>query len=148
MKNYPTEAQIQMLREGLQGHHLESMLLLALDLGLRRDELRHLTWAEVDLEKGEISVLNSKKKSHVRCMNLPENVAHALSKHALCQKERNRNADTTKRYPDLVFPDGVGEELSTQRFLQEWSAVCEQVGLPYLCFHNLRILWCREKLGV
>jgi hypothetical protein len=35
MKNDLTEVQLQTLREGLQGHHLEAMLLLAIVTGIR-----------------------------------------------------------------------------------------------------------------
>src|ERR1022692_3272025 len=72
MKNDLIEASIKILRERLQGHPLEAMLLV-LVLGLRRDEVRRLTWSEVDLHTGEMAVCSSKTKSQVRRLRLPEN---------------------------------------------------------------------------
>ena len=144
MKNHPTEAQLQTLREGLQGYHLEAMLLLALVTGIRRDELRRLMWSEINLQTGEMHVLNTKTKNHVRRICLPENVVRVLSQHALSQEEQNRNADAARQDFDLVFPDGTGGELSIERFLQGWYVALEQAGLPRLCFHSLRVIVWRR----
>ena len=127
-------------------HHLEAMVLLALAIGLRRDELRRLRWSEVDLKIGEIHVLNSKTKSHVRHHSLHEDVVQVLRNYALRQKEQNRNVDTVRQVLDLVFPDDIGEEFSSEHFLQEWYACCEHVGLPRLRFHDLRVLVWRRLL--
>ena len=122
------------------------MLLLALVLGLRRDELRHLTWSRVNLETGEMGVPDEKTKGHVQPMHLPENLLHVLEQHALHQKHQNRKADTAKPHLGLVFPDNTGGELSKQAFLQAWYACCEDVGLPRLHFHDLRVLVWRRLL--
>ncbi len=144
MKNDLTEAQLQTLREELQGHHLEAMMLLAIDIGIRRDELRRLTWPKVDLETGEMHVLNEKTKSHIRRICLPENLVHVLRQHALRQEKQNRDADTARPHLGLVFPDSTGGELSTPCFLQEWHEFCKHVGLSRRHFHDLRVLvWCR-----
>lgn len=143
MKNDLAEAQLQTLQERLQDHHLEAMMLLAFVLGLRRDEMRGLTWSKVDLETDEMHVLSSKTKSHVRHIHLPENVVSVLKQYALHQEE-SRDAATVKQRSDLVFPDGTGGELSIQRFLQEWHACCEYAGLPPHRFHDLRVhVWRR-----
>jgi integrase len=146
MKNYPTEEQLQTLREGLRGHHLEAMMILALVTGIRRDELRRLTWPQVDLEKGEMHVLDSKTKCLSRLLPLPQDVVHVLRQHYLRQEEQNRDAETAKLSLDLVFPDRTGGELSSQRFLQEWYVLRAQVGLPYLRFHDLRVFVWRRLL--
>jgi integrase len=54
MKNVPLEDDARSVRESLQGHRLEALATLALLTGMRRDELLHLTWAEVDLEQGVV----------------------------------------------------------------------------------------------
>ena len=147
MKNDVTEGHLQTLRERLQGHRLEAMLLLAMDIGLRRDELRGLTWPKVDLETGEIQVLNEKMKGPARLIPMPENLVHTLRRHALRQEKRNKDIGPAKQNLDFVFPDRTGGELSVQCFLQEWQVCCEHIGFPGLRFHDLRLLlWRRLRL--
>ncbi|BCL83529.1 tyrosine-type recombinase/integrase [Ktedonobacteria bacterium brp13] len=134
-----TEEHLLMLREGLRGHHLETMILLALVTGIRRDELRRLTWSEIDLQTGVMHVLNVKTKNSVRQIHLPENVVFLLRQHALRQEQQS-DTTTARSHLGLVFPDGTGGELSIQRFLQDWYAALEQVGLPRRCFHSVRFL--------
>jgi integrase len=130
------------LRAGLHGHHLEAMLLLAMVTGIRRDELRRLTWSQVDLPTGKLSLLNSKTKSHIRCIPLSEEMISVLRKYALDQVEHNRDDHAQRKHSALVFPNSTGRELSITCLLQQWYALCKQVGLPWLCFHDLRGLLC------
>jgi integrase len=106
--------------------------------------LRHLTWSEIDLEKGEMHVLNGKTKSCSRLIRLPEAVAQVLRQHYLCQREQRSEANTARTHLDLVFPDGTGGLLSRQLFLEQWDDLLTQAGLPHLCFHDLRVrVWRR-----
>src|SRR6266567_4413184 len=72
MKNHLTEEQADQLREALRGHQLEAIITLALVTGLRRDELLGLQWQDLDLERRELRVLNSKTKSSHRIIHLPQ----------------------------------------------------------------------------
>jgi Phage integrase family. len=47
---------------------------------------------------------------------------------------------------DLVFLDDEGKQLSSQRFLEEWHTLLQQMGLPRLRFHDLRVLVWRGML--
>jgi integrase len=144
MKNAPIEEYVQMLREGLRGHHLEAIMTLALVTGIRRDELRHLTWSEIDLEKREMHVLNGKTKSSSRLIHLSEACTQVLKQHHLRQMKQKSEANTARTHLDLVFPDGKGGLLSRQLFLEQWDDLLTQAGLPRLRFHNLRVLvWHR-----
>jgi integrase len=146
MKNTLREAQLQTLRKRLRGHHLEAMMILALVTGIRRDELRGLTWSDLNLETGAIHVLDSKTKRHFRRITLSQDIIHLLKRHSLHQEEQNRDAGTVRQSFDLVFPDHTGAKRSSQDFLQEWYAVCEHVGLPRLRFHDMRVFLWRQLI--
>lgn len=139
MKNAPSEETIHLLEETLQGHRLEAMMTLGIATGMRRDELRQLTWAEIDLATHELHVLNSKAKSDVRLIHLSEVCTSLLTQHLQRQMKQRSEAGTAWVPRDLVFPDHTGELLSSKRFLEEWSALLEQGGLPSLSFHALRV---------
>src|SRR5712691_485736 len=72
---------IRKLRETLQGHPLEVILTLALVTGMRRDELLHLQWQDIDLEKGELRVLNSKTQSGRQLIRVSQELTEMLKQH-------------------------------------------------------------------
>ncbi len=140
MKNTLREAQLQTLRKRLRGHHLEAMMILALVTGIRRDELRGLTWSDFNLETGTIRVEAF-------------SMYHLVSRHcSYAQKAPSAPGGTEQgcRYReaelDLVFPDHTGAKRSSQHFLQEWYAVCEHVGFPHLRFHHVRVFLWRQLI--
>lgn len=54
------------LREALRGQPLEAIITVALVRGMRRDELLRLRWREIDLEKRELRVRDTKTQSSER----------------------------------------------------------------------------------
>lgn len=138
MKIYPTEEHIHKLREYLRGHDLEAILTLALVTGIRRDELLHLTWSEVDLEKCEMHVWNSKTMKSARFVHLSEACVQLLWQYRQHRMEQRveRGLDWQNLY--LVFPDRTGGFLEPQHLLERWYEVLEEAGLPRFCFHDLR----------
>ncbi len=138
MKNHLTEEQADQLREALRGHQLEAIITLALVTGLRRDELLGLQWQDLDLERRELRVLNSKTKSSHRIIHLPQDVTEVLKQHHQRQIEDRLEANAAGPHLDLVFPDGAGGLLRSEQLLQEFYSILEQAGLPRLRFHDLR----------
>ena len=144
MKSSPKEETIHLLEERLRGHHLEAMMTLAIVTGMRRDELRQLTWAEIDLATHELRVLNSKTRRDVRLIHASEACTSLLKQHLLRQIEMRSEAGTVWSPHDLVFPDQTGELLSPERFVEAWSALLKQAGISSLRFHALRVrVWHR-----
>src|SRR5581483_4755575 len=117
MNTHLTEEQAQKLREVLQGHPLEAIITLALVTGMRREELLHMTWQDIDLEKQELRVLDSKTKRSYRMVSIPEDVAEKLKQHAVRQVEARLEAGTAWHELDLVFVDSVGEMLRPAELL-------------------------------
>lgn len=62
MKYHLTEEQARQLQQALQGHLLEALLTLAIITGMRRNEVIRLRWQDVDLEKGELHLQETKPK--------------------------------------------------------------------------------------
>jgi integrase len=138
MKNHLTEEQARKLLEALPGHPLEAIIMLALVTGLRRDELLRLKWQDVDLEKREVRVRNTKTKSSDRMIHLPEGVTEVLKQHRIRQMEARLEAGTARPHFDLVFPDRVGRVLGPVQLVKGFYEILEQAELPPLRFHELR----------
>jgi integrase len=144
MTDYPTEADLSTLQARLEGHHLQALLTLAKVSGMRRDELLHLRWQQIDWEQREIQISDSKRTSHARLVPLPEEVAQSLLQHRLRQRERRRKAGLAWEEQDLVFPDHLGRPFSSERFVRVWQEALQQVGVPNLPFHEVRrLVWRR-----
>jgi len=138
MKNHLTEEQARKLLEALPGHSLEAIIMLALITGLRRDELLRLTWQDLDLEKREVRVRNTKTKSGDRMIHLPEGVTEVLKQHHIRQMEARVEAGPAGPHLDLVFPDRSGGVLGPDQLVKGFYEILEQAGLPPLRFHELR----------
>jgi integrase len=114
----PTREEIRALVEHLSGRW-RPLLLCAIFTGLRASELRGLTWADVDLRRGELHVRQradrygviGKPKSHAgeRTVPLSPMVVNTL---------REWKAKCPKGTLGLVFPNGAGNVENHQNILQ------------------------------
>jgi len=138
MQTHLTEEHIRKLRETLQGHPLEVILTLALVTGMRRDELLHLQWQDIDLEKGELRVLNSKTQSGRQLIRVSQELTEMLKQHRTRRVQARLQADTAEPPLDLVFPDTAGGFLTPAHLLKGWYEILEQAELPLIRFHDLR----------
>jgi len=145
MNKHFTEEQMQILRGSLRGHSFETMITIALVTGVRRDELLHLKWQEIDLEQHEMYVWDSKRKSHHQLIHLPEEITKMLKQHRH-QVEMRVEDNRDEIQLDLVFPGDEGEMLQPHSLLKGWYELLEDVGLPRLRFHDLRkIRWQAQQ---
>lgn len=147
MKKEHLHASLDLLQAHLSGHPLEAIITLAMETGIRRDELRHLTWAEIDLATCEMRVLNAKTSRDSRLIHLSEACTSVLRQHLLQQMDQRSLAGAAWLHRNFVFPDPTGEMLTSPRLLEEWSAFLEQGGLPPLRFHDIRVFaWQRLRV--
>lgn len=144
MNRHLTEEQARKLREALSGHDLEAILTLALATGMRRDELLCLKWQDLDLEKRELHVRDTKTQGRDWTIYLPEDITDILKQHALHQAEARLEGGTAGSHLDLVFPDRNGEVLRPERLLKAFHELLVQAGLPPLHFHELRLARLEE----
>jgi integrase len=138
MKKHLTEEQARKLLEALPGHPLEAIIMLALVTGLRRDELLHLKWQDIDLEKREVRVRNTKTQSSDRMIHFPKGVTEVLKQHRIRQMEAQFEAGPAWQDLDLVFPDCTGGFLGPDQLVKGFYEILQQAELPPLRFHELR----------
>jgi len=106
--------------------HLQPMVLLAMNTGLRRGELFSLEWEHVDLKGAILTVHGAKAKSR-RTRHVP------LNDEALNILNQWRNASESKT---LVFPNKDG--LPFNNIKRAWEGLLKAAGVTKFRFHDLR----------
>lgn len=136
-------------------HSIQYYVLFSLlaRTGLRIGEALALTWDDIDLEKGTLSVdktlvypLNStpyvstpKSKTSIRTIKLDNTTIKLLKKHKINQKEvylRYKNYKPSDK--NLVFHQHDGRWLRTNVVREYFKTVCKRAGVPVLSPHALR----------
>jgi integrase len=144
------ETQLRTFLRVAKGHRLYVAFLLAASTGMRQGEILGLRWADVDLEKGTISVRQAlskdysgfaiqetKTESSIRTVAIPPNVVAELRKHRIRQMEERLAAKT---YTDhgLVIQSTVGTPVLPRNLKRVWYRLLEESGVPKIRFHDLR----------
>ena len=138
------------------GHRLEAVYRVATAVGPRRGEICGLTWADVDLRVGRLTVRRTlgridgalrfdepKSRRSRRTLALPPVAVAALRAHRVLQEQDQRLAGDRWREHGLVFPTGIGTPLEPRNPLRHFQATCQRLGLlrasgkPFR-FHDLR----------
>lgn len=128
--------------DAARADRLYALYVLALMTGLRQGELFALTWADVDLNAGRLSVRGTLKvtKGRVyvdppktrkgrRTMSLPAVAVAALTEH--------RPAGATDA--DWIFADADGGPLRRANVTERsFRGILRAAGLPTIAFHELR----------
>lgn len=110
-------------RESEKLQHMEPFITLAINTGLRHQELMLLTWDRVDLDAGVISFTGADQKSG-------KSAAIPINANA-------RRALLTLRNPSpWVFAHGNGKPRKTMR--SSWEVLCKQCGIEDAKLHDLR----------
>jgi integrase len=104
--------------------YLYCVVLLALVTACRRDELRVLTWSQVDLDAGVLRLVDTKNHENRACVVVGE---------ALVQL---RQLYATRRLVPWVFPSFDGTK--PMSFSTAWEAARQRAGLIDFRFHDLR----------
>ncbi|MDP4530388.1 site-specific integrase [Alkalimonas delamerensis] len=106
--------------------HLEPIVLLAMNTGMRRGELLSLKWSSIDLERKNLTVLSENAKSG-KSRHIPLNTeAHNTLSHWM--------QDTGST--GYVFKNPDGSPLKEIR--KSWATVIESAGIDNFRFHDLR----------
>jgi integrase len=106
--------------------HLRPMVLLAINTGMRRGELFHLSWSNVNFYTRTLTVDGTKAKSgHTRHIPMNQEALEIL---------QNWRAQTTDS--DLVFPAKEGKPFDNIR--KSWTAVLRAAEINNFRFHDLR----------
>lgn len=107
--------------------HIEPMVLLALNTGLRRGEIFNLSWQDIDFDNAVVSVRASKTKSgkyrHIPMNNTVKRILRRwYQQHSPCS--------------GLVFKNKNGKPFNNIK--QAWSRVLEDASISDFRFHDLR----------
>ncbi len=118
--------------------HVRSLIVLAVNTGMRRGEILGLTWSQIDLEQRTIHVQNSKTKSSNRVIPMNEtvfNVLTALEKDHKCA---------------LVFPSHRKNGHPFRDPKVAFGRAIRISGIPHIRFHDLRHTFATRlvRLGV
>jgi integrase len=115
------------LRKYTFADHIRPMVLLAMTTGMRRGEIFHLKWDDVDLDKGELTLraeITKSKKS--RIFFLADEPLWVLSK----WKEQTDSTEFVFSSPETGLPfDNINKA---------WRAVRDDAELVDFRFHDLR----------
>jgi integrase len=102
---------------------LRQAMVLAIDTGLRREELFSLQWWQVDLDRGLITTTTNTKSGRPRVAPLPERSCAILAALPRGADHVLINPVTGRRYGDM----GEGLALAQKR-----------AGIGHVCWHDLR----------
>lgn len=118
---------------------------LALGLGLRREEVLALRWADVDdivhirrtltYANGEIHFGPPKSAAGKRDLPIPDFVGRALRRHRAAQAERLLMIGLQ---PELVVDNGIGARGSRRHSRRDGAGSRRRRGSPGIGFHMLR----------
>jgi integrase len=109
-----------------KSRHLYPIVILALSTGARLGEITSLSWEQVDFDRGQI-VLHDTKNSERRVLPL---TGHALK--ILKDWSKIRRIDTPLLFPNSKYPDKPIDIRSP------WNTAVEKAGLEDFNFHDLR----------
>jgi integrase len=140
-----TLEQAKALLTAAEGSDLYAYVTLSLLTGARTEELRALTWANVDLEgnpdltpllpptvqlwRSVRSTGDTKTKLSRRTLRLPVRCIDAHTAHRVAQTERRERAEGRWQDSDLVFTTHIGTQLDSSNVRRSFRRVVKEAGL-------------------
>jgi integrase len=121
---------------------IDDMTRFAFLCGWRREEIRTLTWANVDRQAREITLIDSKNGER---RTLPLDEIGWLLFDRLWEGRRYQRKDGTEAVSAYVF-HRKGRPVASSPFSRAWSAARRKAGLPGKLFHDLRRSAARNLL--
>jgi excisionase family DNA binding protein len=112
--------------------HLQAILVCALNTGMRVSEILGLTWPDVDLERGHITVKAESSKSG-RARVIPVNKALAAVLSVLKTKAGGKQGHV------FLYQDpATGKQRPVKTIRKAFNQACRRAGIKNLRFHDLR----------
>jgi len=146
------ERQVRLLVESVAETRLVAPVVLATQCGLRRGEVCGLRWRDVDLDRGEVSVVQTlgrrtgaglvthapKSQRSCRTVSLPPmSVAH-LRKWRSRQREERLAAGPAWVGEDWIVSKIDGAPVDPNELSKSFRQFADEIGLPPVRFHDLR----------
>ena len=145
-----TPEQARAFIEAMKGERLEALFNTTLALGYRQGEALGLELADVDLEKGILTVkqalqrVNRKlelvptKADKVHAIHLPAVTISALHAHRSKQQEERFAAGSKWQETGFVFTTHIGTPVDARSVIRTFDRILKSAGLPKIRFHDLR----------
>jgi len=150
-RQFLTFEEAQAWLRSIQGHPLETLFLAAIFTGMRKSELLGLPWANVDLERGEVTVAQTvwirkggqiefhwPKDKEARTIPLPPAVVAKLRAHRAQQAWKRRMAGDAWTDYGLVWTRDDGKPLRQEYAYRQLQRSLDAAGLKRIRFHDLR----------
>lgn len=135
------------------GKGYEKVYYFLISTGMRFGEAIALTWDDVDLETGKISITKTavsihgsmeiqdrtKTRAGMRSIYVGENITEWL-------KEHKATLDPEANYRNLVFPNSRYNITNQSNAIAAWQKICEKLDIEYQGIHALRHTWATRAL--
>lgn len=152
----PSEGEIKHMLAELNEEPLKyrTIILLAIDTGLRRGELVGLKWQDIDLEEKKLAVRRSnqaiagrgtfskspKTEESERCITLSDSSVQLLKRYHAWQLRQKMRLANQWHDEDWVFAAWNGAAMYPGTPSLWFSRFLKRKGLPHMSFHSLRHL--------
>ena len=153
-----TADQVSAFLHHVAGTDCEALFTLPATTGMRRGEVLGVRNADIDLDRGELSVVQSivvvggrptvstpKTSRSVRSVSLDPGTIAILRSHRIRTIERQL-ADGVTAEGDLVFTDQHGKVIKPDWMSRTFRSLAEEAGLPHIRLHDLRHTWATLAL--
>ncbi len=130
---------------------LYAVYVLILVLGLRKGEVLGLTWDDVDLDAGELSIglqlqrvsrqllhRETKTTTSEATLPLPDICAAALKLRKTEEADARAKAGTAWQGGKLIFTTKWGTPIEPRNFNRSWDARCAKAGIRKITVHDER----------
>ena len=149
--NALNEMETALLLDKLDGEPLFAPIALAVTTGLRRGELLALSWKNINLDSGVITINRSLEQTKAglrfkppktersrRQVPLPSIASDILREHRKKQTEERLRLGPAYQNNDLVFPRPDGTTMAPNAFSTNFAAFIRRSGLKHIRLHDLR----------
>jgi integrase len=116
---------------GLNRYYVPLAIYLALETGMRLQEIFNLRWQDINVEKRRIEIRQS-KTDHLSGYDGREIVLTVGASFYLYKLDYFLTRDGLSRSTDRIFP------MTREAFKQSWADVLKRAGISGLTFHDLR----------
>jgi integrase len=139
------------LLEAARSDRLEAAIWCGLLLGLRPGELLGLSWGDIDLANGRLTIRRSLKRERgvlrlgdpktpksIRTLEIPALIVDALRKHRARQATERLSAGPLWVDNDLVFSSELGTLTDPSNLRRSFARITKSAGLGHWHPHELR----------